>query len=278
MKREPNWLRYIDDDAGERFVLLVEGPGDIVILSHFLDKHCPDWGLQVFIAQAGGKPEVIRGLKHRQQWIGIVDRDEWSHAKVDEVQKQTPRLFVLPRFCIESFFCVPGKLWPAVSRYSSAADKDRERFEQLVLGALPDWVAHGAMWRVLRVRAAGVRSRDVFPHALQESPVTDEDEIRRVLETWQGYLDSESILNEYRAERKKGLALPIDEQLTRYVVGDKFFRQVVTPALDELFGASDKNWLERLRDGQIQPPPDLTALFDEILGLIKRPLQNGGKT
>jgi hypothetical protein len=269
MKHEPDWLGYIDNDAGKRFVLLVEGPGDIVILSHFLDKHHLDWDVQLFIAPAGGKPKVIQGLKHRPQWIGVVDRDEWSQDEAGEVQKQTPRLKVLPRFCIESYFCVPGELWgalPPVDRRK--VNDDASRLSKPLLDVLPDWVAHGAMWRVLRVRARGVRSRDVFPHALQESPITDEDEIRRVLETWQGYLDPESILHEYRAERKRGLALPVDEQLTRYVVGDKFFVQVVTPALDELFGASDKNWLERLRDGQIQPPPDLAAFFNEILGLI----------
>jgi len=268
MKREPDWLRYIDNDAGRNPVLLVEGPSDEVILNYFFNQHHPGWNLHLFIGQAGGKSEVIQGLKHRPRWIGVVDRDEWSQAEVDKAQRQTPRLRALPRFCIESFFCVPKELWPALSAHYDAGRGDIERLKRPILDALPDWVAHGAMWRVLRVRAAGVRSRDVFPNALQDSPVTDENEIRRVLETWHLYLDPENILEEYRAERKRGLALPVDEQLARYVVGNKFFKQVVAPTLDALFGAADKNWLERLRDGQIQPPPDLTDSFNEILGLL----------
>jgi hypothetical protein len=268
MNREPSWLQEIEDLAGGRSVLLVEGPDDDVILSYFLGNHRPGWNLRLFIGQAGGKPEVIRGLKHRPQWIGVVDRDVWSQAEMDEAHRGTPRLRVLPRFCIESYFCVPEELWPALPpSHRSVVEDDIDRLKQPILDALPDWVAHGAMYRVLRVRAAGVRSRDVFPHALQASPVTDEDEIRKILETWHRYLDPESILVEYRAERQNGLSLPVNEQLTRYVVAKKFFEQVVVPTLDDLFGATDKKWLERFRDGNIQPPAELAALFEEILGL-----------
>jgi hypothetical protein len=269
MNREPSWLLAIENAAAGKPVLLVEGPDDNVILSYFLEKHRPGSDRRIFIGEAGGKSEVIRGLTHQPQWIGIVDRDVWSQAEVDEAQRQTPRLCVLSRFCVESFFCVPEELWPALPPgHRGAVGDNINRLKQPILDVLPDWVAHGAMWRVLRIRARGVRSRDIFPHALQKSPITDENEIRRILETWHRYLDPERILEDYRAERQRGLALSVVEQLTGYVVGDKFFKKVIESTLDELFGATDKNWLERFRDEQIQPPPDLTALFDEILNLI----------
>jgi hypothetical protein len=269
MNREPSWLPAIEDEAAGKPVLLVEGSDDNVILSYFLEKHRPGSDQRIFIGEAGGKPEVIRGLKHRPQWIGVVDRDVWSQDDVDKVRRQTPRLFVLSRFCIESFFCVPEELWPALPpSHRGAVEDNIDRLKRPIFDVLPDWVAHSAMWRVLRIRAEGVRSRDIFPHALQKSPITDEDEIRRILETWHRYLDPERILEGYRAERQRGLALSVVEQFAGYVVGDKFFKKVIASILDELFGATDKNWLERFRDEQIQPPPDLTALFDEILDQI----------
>jgi hypothetical protein len=269
MNREPSWLQEIEKSAGGRTVLLVEGPADNVILSYFFEKHRPGWANRIFIVEAGGKPQVIQGLKHRPQWVGIVDRDVWTPAEAHEAQTQTPRLRVLPRFCIESFFCVPEELWPALPQSSrDAVSNDIARLKQPILDVLPAWVAHGAMCRILQIRAAGVRSRYVFPHALQDSPVTDESEIRQILENWHRYLDPETILADYRVEKQKGLALSIDEQLTCYVVGDKFFEKALRPTLDGLFGATDKNWLERFRDKDIRPPADLIALFDEVLGLI----------
>jgi len=269
MNRAPSWLQEVEKSAEGRTVLLVEGSDDNVILSYFFEKHCPGWDQRIFVGEAGGKPQVIQGLKHRPHWVGIVDNDIWTPAEAHEAQRETPRLRVLPRFCIESFFCVPEELWPALPQNSrDAVSNDVDRLKQPILDVLPDWVAHGAMYRILQARATGVRSRCVFPHALQDSPVTDEGEIRKILETWHQYLEPDDILAEYREEKQRGLALSIDEQLAFYVVGDKFFEKVIAPTLDGLFGATGKNWLHRFRDEKIHPPTDLVHLLDETLSLI----------
>jgi hypothetical protein len=58
---------------------------------------------------------------HRPSWIGIDDRDEWREADVVAAADKSPRLHILPRFCIESYLCDPGELWTALP----ASQRDR---------------------------------------------------------------------------------------------------------------------------------------------------------
>ena len=54
-----------------------------------------------------------------------------------------------------------------------------------------------------------------------------------------------------------------------YIHGKKFFNQVVVQVLDGLFaGKGADDWLQKLRDALIQPPPDLTDLFNRILAQL----------
>jgi hypothetical protein len=147
---------------------------------------------------------------------------------------------------------------------------DITKLSQPILAALPDWVAHGAMWRVLRARRQGLLSGLGFPAELENRPVTDEAEIRAILQTWYDYLRPDDILDAYRTElRAARTNLSEEQQLKIYIHGKKFFNQVVVQYLDQLFSGKGRgDWLQRFRDGPILPPSDLIDLLGKVLNLI----------
>ncbi len=263
----PSWVTDIERLALGKPVLLVEGKDDVDLLRHFLSQHTPDWDLRLHLAAAGGKRRVIQGISvHRSTWIGVVDWDEWNQDDVRESVARSPRLRVLPRFCIESYFCHPAELWAALPPNQQArAGNTLQTLAAPIWEQLPDWVAHGAMWRVLRQLYHDTR----LPAALERAPITDEDEIRRILETWHARLSPDRVLEQYRQELDTTQRLPRNEQLTCYVHGKKFYNAIVVQTLDRLFsGRGADAWFQRFRDTPIQPPDDLRELLDWILNLV----------
>ena len=181
---------------------------------------------------------------------------------MQEAVARSPHLRALPRFCIESYFCHPRELWAALP---ARVDDDPQNLAAPLLTALPDWVAHGAMWRVLRQLYRVAR----LPARLENEPVTDEAEIHQILLAWHDQLAPDRVVEQYRRELHTAKQLSQDEQLTRYVHGKKFYNQVVVQILDRLFsGRGADDWLQRFRDEKMQPPQDLRELLDWILGFI----------
>ncbi len=263
----PLWIREVESQARGNLVLLVEGDDDVLLFRHFLTQHKPGWDVRLYLASAGSKSHVISGVAaHQPDWIGVVDLDEWSLEDLQEAVARSPRLRALPRFCIESYFCSPMELWRALPHVQrSLVNDDPQKLIGPIVAALPDWVAHGAMWRVLRQLHRTAR----LPTQLENEPVTDEVEIRRILQTWHDRLAPDKVIEQYHQVIDIAKQLSQDEQLTRHVHGKKFYSQVVVPILNHLFsqqGADD--WLQRFRDEKMQPPQDLRDLLDWILSLI----------
>ena len=233
----------------------------------FLDRHAPGWRNRLFLASAEGKHRVIQGITvQRSSWIGIVDRDEWSIADVAAAVASSPRLHVLPRFCIESYFCDPAELWAALPAQQQARAGDNLlALAGPIHAKLPDWVAHGALWRVLRDLYKDAR----LPDKLEDGPITDETTIRGILTDWHTRLAPDPVLAHYRDELGNAQTLAAAAQLHEYIHGKKFFNQVVVRVLDGLFaGKGADDWLQKFRDAPIQPPPDLTDLFNRILAQL----------
>jgi hypothetical protein len=263
----PLWITEIERLALGKPVLLVEGDDDVVLFRHFLNQHAPGWDLRLYLASAGSKQHTITGVTvHRPDWIGIVDQDEWDPADVQAGVAPWPRLHVLPRFCIESYFCHPTELWAALPPGPQArVSNDPQALAAPIMERLPAWVAHGAMWRVLRQLYHATR----LPDALEREPVTDETEIRRILEEWHARLAPEQVLSQYHRELEAARRLSPDEQLTHYIHGKKFYHMVVVQILDRLFsGRGAEDWLQRFRDAPIQPPGDLRVLLEQVLRLV----------
>ncbi len=265
MTETPLWVREIEDRSRGLPVLLVEGKDDVPLIEHFLTLHAPDWRQSMVVACAGNKRHVFGAVSqyHPADWLGIVDRDEWSEADIQKCLTDVPRVRCLPRFCIESFFCDPVEIWAALpERQRGRVGNDPQMLAEPILARLPDWVAHGAMWRVLRALYGRAR----LPHELENKPVTDEQAIRAILTEWHEGLAPDAVLQQYREELANAGALSPSEQLHVYIHGKKFFRQVVVQVLDHLFSGQGRDyWLGRFRDAPILPPKDLSALLDEIL-------------
>ncbi len=267
MNHTPSWITDVERLALGKPVLLVEGADDVVLLGHFLSQHAPGWDLRLHLAAAGGKQRVITGVAvHRPGWIGVVDLDEWNPDDVQNGVERSPRLRALPRFCIESYFCHPAELWAALPPNQQARmGNDLQALSTPILEQLPDWVAHGAMWRVLRQLYHATR----LPAALESAPVTDEAEIRRILEEWHTRLSPDQVLSQYRQKLDTARRLSSDTQLTSSIHGKKFYNAIVVQTLDLLFsGKGADDWLQKFRDAPIRPPDDLKELLDWILNLV----------
>lgn len=143
---KPKWLRVIENRAGGKPVLLVEGNTDIRIIAYFLGQVVTTWNTNIVLLPAQRKSQVIEAISnYHPEWVGIVDQDEWSPQQIKK-NLTTPRVKTLPRFCLENFFCIPAELWDAVpDKLKNTNHNAFPQLEQSVLESLSDWVAHGAM-------------------------------------------------------------------------------------------------------------------------------------
>jgi hypothetical protein len=267
MSPMPLWVREIEDESRGLPVLLVEGTDDVDILEHFFNQHSPGWRNQFFVAAAGGKEHVKSGVAtHHPDWLGIMDIDERSQVQVQAMANVSEHLIVLPRFCIESFFCYPEEIWPLIPAHQqNRLDNGFADFSQLIGAHLDDWVAHGAMWRVLRELYHQTR----LPEELERSPVTDSNHIREILTNWHESLSPDRVIESYESELANAQRLSTEEKLKQYVHGKKFFNQVVVQILDQQFsGEGADDWVEKFRDAGMSPPSDLRNILDWVLGQL----------
>lgn len=127
------------------------------------------------------------------------------------------------------------------------------------------------MWRVIRNRRRGLLYESDFPAKLESKPVTELLEIRQILEAWHEQLDPNQIIDDYQRELTAAQKLTTDEKLKVYIHGKKFFKQVMVPTLNTLFGqARTIIWLERFIEGssKLAPPPDLQSFLEDVLNLF----------
>lgn len=259
----PAWLIDIESRRGALPVLLVEGEDDQRWFEHFLDQAHSSWRSKFAIFPAGGKPRVISGIRlyHPTDWVGIVDLDEGFPDYIQNRIADCARIRTLPRFCLESFFIEPIEIWEALPD----AQKERvnlEEWSQSIFDEVPAWVAHGAMWRVLR----RVYQNNQLPEGLDSAPVTDRDRIIQILTDWHQSLSPDQVLAEYDHELASSQGLSLDQQIKTYIHGKKFFRQVVVQRLDRFFhGRGLDFWLEGFRKSKIQPPADLLLVLNWLL-------------
>jgi hypothetical protein len=267
MSSTPAWVIEIEALARGLPVVLVEGEEDETWLGHFLDAHAWGWRSRLYLALAGGKRRVIQAVtSHRPAWLGIVDRDDWREADIRVAAAESNHLHILPRFCVESYLCDPSELWIALPQQQrDKVGGDIVSLAKPITDALPAWVAHGAMWRVLREIHEVTR----FPSELEEHPVTGETQIRQILTSWHEKLAPDVVLEQYHSELARGRALSETEQLHHYIHGKRFFSQVVVQVLDQAFsGKGADDWQQKLRDAPLLPPPDLVALLDRVLAQL----------
>ncbi len=268
------WLQELINEVeelGEKPALVVEGKDDIDAFTYFLNQSSLDWNKHVLIRSVDKKDRVITAVKNNPHWAGIVDVDEWSPTEVAQQLKNVPRVKVLPRFCLENYFCVPTEIWAALP-LASKNKVDFYRLNQPILDELPKWVKHGAIWRVIRTRRTSLLYKSGFPQKLDDTPVEDA-EIRPILTEWHNQINPDRIIAEYEIELAEAQQRTSNDQLKCYVHGKKFFNRVVVPTLNILFGqANETEWVNRLtQQNGLRVPDDLRIFLSEILNLFVTP-------
>lgn len=223
--------------SSSRRVLLVEGPDDVNAFEQFLHKTNYDWSREWVIAEAGKKTDVLAIIQKESDWIGVIDRDEWSLARLLQLEITHPNLWILPRYCIENYLIVPGELWSAVpAKRQAALDGGLDTLSQQLLADLERWIAHAALWQEVNPMWEGLRQLGFKEALLDPAIATDDEAIREKLEQWHDYLNPANVFEGFEQKREALGGLPLLEQLTLNIHGKKFFEQVVNPVLNQLLG------------------------------------------
>lgn len=227
--------------TGKR-VLLVEGIDDADAYRIFLTRKFPNWEQTWAVAHMNGKKQVLQGLALESDWLGLVDRDEWS----EEVQRQNlaahPNLLVLPRFCLESYLVGPAELWQAFPAKQKAKIAGGElAFRAELLAALPEWIRHAALWHGVRPLWQQLRNAGL-PDAVTSKPPNPTDaELRAFFESWRGLLvDADTLLARVHALEAEMQADDVETVCQHWLHAKDFYAEVVHRVLDRLLGQKPK--------------------------------------
>lgn len=223
--------------ATSKVALIFEGLDDVIFYSEMLTKWHTDWESKFCIAEAGGKKNVVDILTREPGWFGIVDRDEWNDAAVEEQQATHSKLWISPRFCVENYLIVPQELWAAFPQLQrDKIPAGEQHLRNTLLTDIDRWIAHGVLWSVINPLWEGLRSRGFKEDLLVPDVALDNNQIRQKLNEWHQFLDPEQIIARYNSTLKRVRTLSQDEQLMRWVHGKSFYETVVNPALNTLLG------------------------------------------
>lgn len=266
--RPYDWIGDLLSTYGTKPLILVEGQDDSDLYRQLFTLVDPDWRNRFELEWVGGKRRVFQGCQRVVTWRGLVDRDEWADTRVAAARTQAPNVQILPRFTAQNYWIAPDELWnliPATVRASYSGAQ-----AQLAAGIesqRPDWTAHGAMWRVMLGRQIGLGDLGL-PQELTDRPVTDETQILAILTRWHDHLEPHGTLNEYRVERDAALGRPPNEQYAHAIHGKRFFRQAVTPVLNQAFAPPRKTahqWMADLTASMTIVPADLKPVLESLL-------------
>ena len=224
-------------------VLLVEGEDDVLAFRILLDRRVSDWEKQWLLVPAGKKDMVIAILAREPAWQGVVDRDEWADAEAASQQAELPNLFLLPRFCLESYLTEPGELWEAFPEKQRA--KLANGYETLALALhapLSNWVRHAAIWHAVNPLWRQMRSLGFTNTLLSPQDIPDDNALQSKLAQWQGVVDATTVMADFQRTLATIQGLAPHNQLTRWIHAKHFYSQVVHSTLDGLLGQrSEKN-------------------------------------
>ncbi len=270
-----DWIKNLANDTLGKILIVVEGEDDKAMLEALFGIVKPGWRFKFALAPVGGKKRVYQACKDAlgSNWRGLVDCDEWGEDRVHRESATTPNVKILPRFTAENFWINPDELFELIpAHYWKNFPDARVKIKTDIESALPDWVAHGVMWKIMLKRQSGFGDLK-FPNELMERPVTDETQIRDILTRWHNYLDPNAILDEYRRELEAAQRLTQNEQYSQVVHGKRFFHQVITLTLNRAFhtlNRTHEDWTKDLtattkRLDVTQIPPDLLSTLNALL-------------
>jgi len=254
--------------TGKR-ALLVEGTDDVSFFRILLTrKLSANWENDWVLAHAGNKRTVTDILEQEEDWLGIIDRDEWADDVIASKEVELENLFVLPRFCIESYAVDPDELWEAIpQKIRGKVAGGLASLESDIMRDNGKWLRHGVLWSEINPLWSGLRSLG-FKEKLLDFDVSQEDHIiTETLNEWHGYLEPERIFQRFTNNLSQASRLPVKEQLHRCIHGKQFFLEHVHPVLNKYFGQNDaqSRMMEILRSRAL--PEDLEPLWKRIMNV-----------
>jgi hypothetical protein len=245
--------------------LIVEGLDDLDAFQSFLGKAYPDWEQSWVIADAGKKTEVLAIIRKVPDWIGVVDRDEWSAQKIADLEIELTNLWFLPRYCIENYLLVPDELWGALpEKQRNKITGGLEQLTQSITNDLTRWQCHGVLWSVINPMWEGLRSLGFKEALLDPAIATDEAEIKAKLLEWHQFLEPDQIWQNYQDALAQVSELAIEEQLKQWIHGKKFYEGVLSPALTQLLGQKSATERQKAIFRTLPVPDDLAPLWQKM--------------
>ena len=251
-------------------VLLVEGPDDELAFRSWLGKLDVNWENRWVVASAGKKANVLDLLTLEPDWVGVVDRDEWTAQNIAEKQRDIPNLWVLPRFCLENYLCDPNELWAMLPlMQQQKIQGGLETLGAAITVDLHQWLQHGALWHVINPLWEGLRALGFKERLLDIQQAGNDQAIRQTLNDWHRFLEPTVIWTDYQARLAEVTGWPVGQQLQSGVHGKQFFPMVVHTALTQLLGENAKAGERQNRLLQsARSSADLQPLW-QLMGLIQ---------
>lgn len=249
-------------------VLLVEGTDDVDAYRIFLDRKFPEWERSWHLAPAGNKADVLRMLKKEANWLGVVDRDEWTEEEIEEKKNECANLRVLPRFCLESYLIDPDELWAAFPEKQRVKIEGGDAaFRKAMLANLAEWIRHAALWHGVRPLWRQLRDLGFPDSVLGNPPMLNDVALREKFAEWHVTLDADTVLARVQALEVQIGADDVSTLCAKWLYAKSFYPQVVHQTLNRLLGqkpAKDRR-LAILRTRSV--PDDLDVLW-QAMGLL----------
>lgn len=249
-------------------VLLVEGSEDVDAFRIFLNAKYPTWEKTWLIAAAGKKDHVVKMLKQESDWLGVVDRDEWSDDDVKQKETANPNLKVLPRFCLESYLIDPVELWAALpAKQQAKISGGEEAFRQVLLANLSEWIRHAALWHGVRPLWQELRSMGFPDSVLGNPPMPDDNSLKEKFIEWHVTLDADVVLSRVHVLQEQLKAEKLEILFSKWLHAKKFYPQVVHQVLDGLLGKKPPK-VRRLAILRSRAVPDDLDVLWRAMGLL----------
>ncbi len=249
----------------QKRALIVEGVDDINAFKSFLTRAHPDWENHWVVAEARKKSEVLAITKKEHNWIGVVDRDEWSQQKIHDIQSEINNLWVLPRYCIENYLIVPEELWLALpTKQQAKITGGVEALNQAIKADLVRWRCHGALWAVINPLWEGLRSLGFKEALLDPDIAANDEEIKQKLMEWHIFLEPEQIWQQYQQALTAVSDQSENDQFKHCFHGKLFYERVVNPLLNDLLGQKSANHRQQSIFSTLPVPDDLTPLWQKM--------------
>jgi len=245
--------------------LIVEGVDDVEAFQTFLRKKDATWDQRWVVAPANGKSKVTDVLALEPDWLGVVDRDEWTDEEAARAAQAHANLVVLPRFCVESYLVDPDELWAALPDKQRALIPGGEgTLRAEIEKNLAAWKRHAALWHVIHPLYRQMRSADHRDRLLDPSHVPDDAELADIVNAWLQNFDTARIRNDVAGKLASYELISPAEFYRQHVYAKKFYSMVVHPVLDSLLGQrpDQVRWKALLRTMAL--PDDLDPLWERM--------------